>query len=65
MNLQFYICAQTSPEDSIEILDCFEDLDYAMDCLEELQRLLPNQNFWIGSVPYKPPADSIPEPLIL
>lgn len=65
MTLKFYICAQEEPNEPIEILDSFRDLDDAIDCLEELQCHLPDQNFWIGSVPYKPPADSIPDPLIL
>lgn len=65
MTLQFYICAQEEPTEPIEILDSFHDLDHAVDCLEELQRLLPKQNFWIGSVPYKLPPEHIPDPLIL
>lgn len=63
--IQFYICVQPTLEDPITIIDCFENLDPAIDCLEELQRILPDQNFWIGSVPYKVPDDTIPDPLIL
>lgn len=53
MKLQFYLCGQENPLKNINVIECFETIEDAIESLDILMSELPDHNFWIGYVPSK------------
>lgn len=48
--IAFYICVQENPGEPIQIIDCFENINDAIEALDSLQELTLS-HCWIGQVP--------------
>ena len=53
MKIQYYLCGQEDPLKNINVIECFESIEDAIESLDILMSELPDHNFWIGYVPSK------------
>jgi hypothetical protein len=48
--IAYYICVQEGSGEPIQIIDCFENINDAIQALDALEGFTPHQ-YWIGQVP--------------
>jgi hypothetical protein len=48
--LKFYLCAQNSPDDAVEIIETFDSIDAAIASMDAILSMT-DCHVWIGQVP--------------